>query len=191
MTDLASPSAGSEQHQPRSAPLPSPASERWRSVLGAEGRYEVSDHGRVRSLCHGGDGRPRRTTPLILKPKANVKGYLCVHVSRRFRRIHSLVLEAFVSPRPAGRVAAHLDGIAANNNAGNLAWVTPAENEAHKRVHGTMYARARHHAAKLNEEDVASIREMRRLGAGPRALARVFSVTRGTIMSVVRGATWR
>ena len=52
------------------------------------------------------------------------------------RLVHALVLEAFVGPRPGGAVARHLDGNRLNNEASNLAWGSPAENNADSERHG-------------------------------------------------------
>jgi len=43
--------------------------ERWLPVVGAEGRYEVSDQGRVRNA-----------TGRILSPNSQTSGYLIVHL---------------------------------------------------------------------------------------------------------------
>jgi hypothetical protein len=127
------------------------ATETWRPIAGRPG-YEVSDFGRVRSL----DRVVRRLqhgrlvdvhykgVMLRLNPAGN--GYLNVNLGRgRSARVHSLVLEAFVGPRPAGHQAAHADGDKLNNAAANLRWATPQENNADKRLHGTLQRGSRSH----------------------------------------------
>ncbi len=52
--------------------------------------------------------------------------------------IHTLVLEAFVGPRPEGYVACHCDGNQANNTPENLRWDTVKNNIHDKFAHGTM-----------------------------------------------------
>lgn len=44
------------------------------------------------------------------------------------RYVHTLVLEAFVGPRPTGGVARHLDDNGENNAVENLCWGTVSEN---------------------------------------------------------------
>lgn len=63
--------------------------------------------------------------------------------THRFRRVHHLVLEAFVGPRPAGMETRHLNGVRADNRLENLAWGTPTENAADKIRHGTATRRRR------------------------------------------------
>lgn len=112
------------------------SAERWLPVPGAS-RYEVSDHGRVRSLV-------RWTPPRILSPAKSRKGYLTVGIFTdagggrpRTARVHHLVLEAFVGPRPPGRETRHLDGDPANNYLSNLQWGTASENQQDVLRHGT------------------------------------------------------
>lgn len=105
----------------------------WASIPGWEGLYEVSMDGQIRSLPRNGKaGRTMRTF-------ITEKGYRRVYLYRGDRiervRVHTAVLRAFVGPRPAGMVTRHLDGDPANNHLSNLAWGTPAENEADKKRH--------------------------------------------------------
>lgn len=55
----------------------------------------------------------------------------------RTRKIHHLVLEAFVGPRPDGLETCHNDGVPANNWLTNLRWDTKPNNAKDRRVHGT------------------------------------------------------
>lgn len=109
------------------------ADERWASVVGAEGRYEVSDLGRVRSLL----GRSPRL--LTLKPNSN--GYLTVNIysgsrPRRRRSVHQLVAEAFTGPHPPGTDVRHLNGVKTGCRAVNLAYGTRSQNMLDAVQHG-------------------------------------------------------
>lgn len=114
--------------------------ERWRPVVGFEGSYEVSDYGRVRSLPRRASNG-RRLGARILKSQATSYGYLCVFLYRdngpEFRKVHTLVLEAFVGPAPAGQICRHLDGNPANPSLMNLKWGTHSENNLDQVAHGT------------------------------------------------------
>ncbi|MBN6037453.1 NUMOD4 motif-containing HNH endonuclease [Amycolatopsis sp. 195334CR] len=101
--------------------------ETWRSVPGFEGRYSVSDWGRV--LSH----LPRHKNGSgLLRPSRDRKGYLRVGLFKDGRNhtvtVHKLVLTAFVGPRPEGLEARHLDGNPAHNALVNLCWGSSKEN---------------------------------------------------------------
>lgn len=121
------------------------SNEEWRPIVGFEGRYEISDHGNVRSLdryetLSNGHRRFHRGGPKAAT--LNPTGYRYVHLRRDAqgckRFVHALVLEAFVGPRPApGMHGCHNDGNPLNNHVANLRWDTPKGNVADKRIHGT------------------------------------------------------
>jgi len=99
--------------------------ENWLPVVGYEGLYRVSDQGRVYSFqpWRGQVGR-------ILEPRCG--RYLRVNLAKdksyQTRRVHILVLEAFVGPRPPGKDGLHWDDDRTNNWLTNLRWGTPSDN---------------------------------------------------------------
>lgn len=117
--------------------------ERWLPVPGWEGFYEVSDHGRVRSLARivpraGGSHLPVRAK--VRKPQVDGNGYLqvtlCREGEKHWQKIHVLVLLAFVGPRPDGLFACHNDGVPKNCHLSNLRWDTPSSNMHDRVAHG-------------------------------------------------------
>lgn len=113
--------------------------EAWKPVRGHEGRYEVSDLGRVRSLPQiTSDGRRLGTKVLCGRPQRS--GHLSVPLTSasacRNALVHRLVLIAFVGPPPPGMHALHSDGDPANNRLSNLRWGTPSENSFDAVRHG-------------------------------------------------------
>lgn len=156
--------------------------EAWLSVTGFP-QYEVSSHGGVRN----------RTTGRRLKASPDAWGYPRVTLRRAgegcYRKVHILVLEAFIGPRPNPKFdGRHLDGTRNNNNLDNLAWGTHAENAEDSRRHGTMIVGSRHCAAKLTEDDVAAIR---RSALPSPELARIHRVAPRTIRDARNQITWR
>jgi NUMOD4 motif-containing protein len=125
------------------------AGETWRLLPDAEGRYEVSDQGRIRSLMAGcRAGTVPRRRPLLMTPYDNGRGYLVVNLrltsGYRCQGVGELVLRAFVGPRPAPHFqAAHGNGQPYDNHLSNLRWATPKENDADKDAHGTRPRRLR------------------------------------------------
>ena len=177
--------------------------EEWRPVAGYERKYEVSSHGRARSLY----GRKRPLgTPRILKPWL-ATGYPAVSLSVAGKavkfRVHTLVLTAFVGARPAGRECAHRDGDRTNNHLSNLRWATFSENYEDARRHGRNYAGDRHKSRNvpgshrgtgnpgsvLTPDCVREIRRQRHI-VSQRALAAKFGVTRQTVSDVQLRRSW-
>lgn len=109
----------------------------WLPVVGWEGLYEVSDQGRVRSVERVVRfGATTRTVPsTVLKPGKTTKGALYVVLSNGKscnRRVHQLVLEAFVGTCPPGMEGCHWDDNKENNALTNLRWDTHSANEFDK-----------------------------------------------------------
>lgn len=109
--------------------------ERWLPIRGFEGRYEVSDQGRVRSLDHfvrivrhGVEGE-RLVRGRVLKPGPNGSGHVTVALGKgNSRQVHQLVLETFVGPCPTGQESLHRNHVPNDNQLGNLFYGTRGEN---------------------------------------------------------------
>lgn len=118
--------------------------EEWLPVVGYEGLYAVSTHGRVRSVERTAPMRHRGTGEMITRRvpavalKAHPAGrYLSVslsdgHNKQRTMAVHLLVLEAFRGPRPPGMKGCHWDDNLLNNHLSNLRWDTQSANELDK-----------------------------------------------------------
>ena len=112
--------------------------EEWRPVVGYEGLYEVSSHGRVRSLDRVTtymDGRRVAYQGRVLALSDNGYGYAVVTLSRgrrdkKVRLVHSLVMESFDGPRPTGFDICHRDNDKRNNRPENLRYDTREGNLA-------------------------------------------------------------
>lgn len=116
--------------------------ENWKDIPGFEGRYQVSDAGRVRSLpfmqrylLRNGVEAFRRTTERILATQPNNKGYLLVHLhkdnQRRAFTVHSLVAQAFIPNPDRLPEVDHIDRNRANPAAANLRWLSRSDNRKH------------------------------------------------------------
>lgn len=137
----------------------------WKPVYGYDGLYEVSSTGDVRSVDRIAThqmGGPLKLRGKKLSVHVNPKGYctyaLCRHGKLKTFAAHTLVLEAFVGPRPEGQEACHLDGNRQNPRLDNLRWDTRVENQRDRLVHGTDIRGEKHPKCKLTEEQVQSIR---------------------------------
>ncbi|MBV9921114.1 MAG: HNH endonuclease [Pseudonocardia sp.] len=110
--------------------------EEWREIPGYEGRYEVSSHGRVRSMPFWANNRwgPMLRSGKIRSAKPDKRGYRAVWLSDGAGglekvRVHRLVLLAFVGPPPEGAPhGLHEDDDRSNNHVSNLYWGDQLEN---------------------------------------------------------------
>ena len=104
--------------------------EQWKDIIGYEGRYMVSDLGRVKSL-------PKNRHKSIIK-KANSnghKGYLALALSldgkHKAKYVHILVAEAFIPKPLLKRTVNHKNGVKYDNRVTELEWATYSENHLH------------------------------------------------------------
>lgn len=113
--------------------------ETWKAIAGYEGRYEVSDLGRVRSLertiCRS-VGKPYLLKGRVLKPLVDSDGYHMVMPAKEgvyeTLKIHRLVAIAFLPAGGAEQTEVnHKNLVKSDNRVGNLEWATHAENVAH------------------------------------------------------------
>jgi hypothetical protein len=81
--------------------------------------------------------------------------YLTVNLERgdekRRVRIHTLVIEAFVGPRPGGLEACHGPGGSDDNSRPNLRWDTRRENMLDEVRHGTHHNAVKTHCKRNHE----------------------------------------
>lgn len=153
--------------------------EEWRPVASHPGKYEVSNHGRVRGL------KRRRLMNLRL-----LGGYMEARLSgpEIGRRVHRLVAEAFI-PNPLNKpVVNHIDCDRTNNLVTNLEWCTVKENIHHSARLG----RSKFGASRvLTYEQAAEVREIRdHTGLPASKIAPLFGVSKGTIEKILQGALY-
>lgn len=111
----------------------------WKKVKGFEGYYEVSNLGRVRSvdryILKFGCSTPTFYASKVLTPAPDKKGYptvcLCINSKQSPKKVHRLVVSAFLVPVEGKRQVNHKDGDKANNTVSNLEWSTGSENVQH------------------------------------------------------------
>jgi len=151
--------------------------ERWVPCVRSS-RYAISSHGRVRTV------RGNRWKPAGLCRLSNMGGYPCVGINRQVTRVHILMLEAFVGPRPEGMVIRHLDGNPENNHLSNIVYGTHAENSLDACRHGSM-------SRGLKPADVRKIRDL--VSAGGLSLTQIgarYGVGKSCISNIASGRRW-
>ena len=160
--------------------------EEWRQVVGREGRYEVSNLGRVRTV-HG----------RILGQWANDQGYMLARVEhpRRCLRVHRAVAEAFVKNPEGKPFVNHLDCIRSSNAATNLEWCTQAENLRHAaslgRLQKAYWKGKRSPNASLADEQVRQMRQLYAAGNISWSLiGEIFGVSKRCAGRAIKGETY-
>jgi hypothetical protein len=170
----------------------------WKPVPGYEGTYEVSDGGDIRSLdrmvsCHSGR---RLVRGQLIKSRPSLKGgYRLVTLSSAShsttRTVHSIVMEAFVGPRPLGFQVAHEDDNGCNNALNNLSYKTCLDNHLDKVKHGRTARGSLINKSKLTEDQAVAIRYRRYEGESIVILAQEFGVSTTAISMICIGKNWK
>lgn len=108
----------------------------WKDIRGYEGIYQISNHGRVKSIdrrvrnhkC----GATRTIKEHIIHSTDNGNGYQIVGLRGNGKRknfyVHRLVAEHFIEKPDGKEYINHMDYNRANNNVANLEWCTQKEN---------------------------------------------------------------
>lgn len=161
----------------------------WMAIPGWDGLYEVSDLGRVWSV-------PRRgVRGGFVNPSPDPRGYLRVTLCRNGthvkRRVHQLVAEAFIGPRPPGHEVRHGPGGKSDNRSVNLSYGTSQDNSDDMIRDGTVNHGEDVPVAKLTWSDVNEIRRRCAAGESQTALAREFGTCQSNISRIVLGKQWR
>lgn len=178
-----------------------PAIEEWRAVPGFEGYYEVSSHGRVRSLdrlCTGGRwGNMRRRKGRVLaqvRDKRDGRFHVILAKDKKHTtyRVSTLVALAFIGPRPLGLEVCHLFDDKSDNSVGSLYYGTHQQNCDDRTRNGKTMRGEKATGAKLTANNVREIKSaLREPGKYTQAeLGERYGVTREAISGIARGKNW-
>ena len=171
--------------------------EEWKDVCGSDGRYSVSNLGRLRRnlyvVAHPTSGKLTLPGRLLSTTASATTGYPVANLRLyglppRPYAVHRLVAMAFLGPAPPGYECAHLDGDRTHCCLGNLRWVTPRENASHKIKHGTASVGSGNGNSKLSELLAARVRADKR----PQyVIAAELGVHQSLISKIKRGHIWK
>jgi hypothetical protein len=175
--------------------------EQWRPVAGLEDRYEVSDHGRVRSLpritMRG--NIPQRVRGKVIAQRQSAEGYgrvtLITPAGRIHKQVHRLVAEAFCDKPQGCDVVNHIDNCPGNNLATNLEWTTPLGNSRHMWGQGRGWAPVlkgeQSPTSKYTEAQALSVIDRLKTGASHSQIALELRVSRSFVAEISCGRQWR
>jgi hypothetical protein len=111
----------------------------FKDIKGYEGLYQISNLGRVKSLCRvdriGHKVKEKMLKPFIKKDNGYLSVSLCNNGMKQ-KNIHQLVSIAFLGHEPDGfsLVVNHIDFDKTNNNVQNLEIITQRENANKKHI---------------------------------------------------------
>lgn len=165
--------------------------ELWLDIPYYEGKYQVSDQGRVRSLDRTVMCSPKSSKTFrrlvkgrILKP-GNRSGYghkgvvLCVNGREHTKQVHELVMLAFEGERPEGMNVLHNDGDPTNNLLTNLRYGTQSDN---------MLDVSKHGLRRVTYEEVRDMRSLRDKGVPCKDVAEMYNMSPSNASRVCTGA---
>ena len=164
----------------------------WKSVVGFETTYEVSNLGRVRRST-GGQGCRAGKIMSNLPHSHRGKIYYRIRLHQNgigsFHSAHRLVATAFIPNPEVKPQINHKDGVPTNNVVDNLEWATGSENCQH--AYDTGLRVAPRNNVRFTEQQVVEIRRRYNSGEKMRALAREFKTGGTTISHIVRYDYWK
>lgn len=107
--------------------------EEWRPIKGYEGQYEVSNHGRIKSLSREENNRTLKDR--IMKQYVGKTGYmqvrLCKNNQTKLWKVHDLIAKSFIENPYDFPIVNHKDGNKINNDISNLEWCSYSHNIKH------------------------------------------------------------
>lgn len=175
--------------------------EEWRGVPEWESLYQVSNHGRVRSLDRMGKYKNTEFNRIfrgrLLKPNI-VQGYaqvtLTLDGNPYYYKVHRLVLLAFVGERPAypRHACNHIDGNKLNNRLDNLEWVTYQANMDHAVETGLLDIKGeKNPSSVLTNAQVDEIRShLSQRSLSYDQIAGLYGVSKAVIACINQGRSW-
>lgn len=158
----------------------------WKDIKGCEGKYQVSNKGRVKSLSRRvlrRNGWGVLKEKILKQQEAVLGGYL----SAAGNYVHRHVLEAFVGPCPEGMETRHLDGNPKNNNLENLCWGTHRDN-----IQDTIdQGKKGHGGSPVTDNQAAEIRELFHKGMTRKEISEKYGIKRWTVGRILREDTFQ
>jgi hypothetical protein len=172
-----------------------PYEECWEDVPGYEGLYKASTHGRVKSLGRMKWGGDRVQWYWLKGGVKKVDSKLVNMVDKdgvgKLHKLHHVILNTFVGPKPEGMECCHYDGNDSNNRLENLRWDTHLNNEDDKKRHGTGNLGEQNGSCKVNKDIVLEMRKLYSTGSYSYSKLKTrFGLSIGTISGIINGVGW-
>jgi hypothetical protein len=170
--------------------IPDLEGEIWKDVNGFEGRYKISNLGRLKSfVC-----RNYPYKPTLLNKLNSGNGYHNFTLTKDGKAfpksVHRIIAEAFIPNPNEHPFINHIDADKKNNDISNLEWVTPSENIRHayrmgllKNLKGELCANHKLTDKEFNEIFYSNME--------PKALAVAYAITEKYVKAIKSGRYFR
>lgn len=176
----------------------------WQDIVNYEGSYQISNHGRCKSIkryVNGRWGTPKLINEKILSPSINSSGYyvytLCKENKMKQYYAHRLVAEVFIPNILNKPEVNHLDGNKLNCHFTNLEWATSSENNKHahdtglNKVSNFNKIKTATIGRKFSMEQAEDIRKMYKEGImNTSELAEKYNCYNSTICNIINNKTY-
>lgn len=169
----------------------------WREIPFGDGRFQISNLGRVKSkqrMVKSSYGAQRTAKERILKTHLLNIGYygvsICIDKITKVYQIHSLLMRSFVDEDylKKGLVVNHKDGNKLNNSLDNLEVVTYKENSKHAIDTGlNINFGENHKSSKISNKTIVEIKNLFNAGLLDREIAAMFNISRAYVQQIRTG----
>ena len=154
--------------------------------LKEDSRFEISQSGVIRNA----------KTKSIKSQYVSDTGYYMITISKNNKskpyRVHRLLANNFIDNIENLKEVNHIDGNKLNNELINLEWVSHFGNMQHAFSTGLANnSGVKNGMAKLNEINVAEIKELLKQGISQYKIAEKYLVSRSAILKIHLGKTWK
>jgi hypothetical protein len=158
--------------------------EKWLDIVGYEGKYKVSDNGRIKSYLTSKKG-------ILRKISDNGYGYmflaLCKNGVKKKHRVHRLVTMAFIPNLENKPCINHINGIKSDNSVQNLEWCTHSANNKHAYEKGLNNTIGNKHASFVTANEIRRKKATTKISQ--RELAKQFCICESSISKIINYKT--
>jgi len=169
--------------------------EKWRIISEADGKYSVSDKGRVKSnpgvtICKNGQLKKRKGRVLKQSTSSNYNTVTYFLGSKKTTRtVHRLVAQVFCPNINSKEFVNHIDGDKRNNNSANLEWVTASENLYHAVSIGKMPHGENHYLSKVGEIEILTMFTLYKNGFVQKDFSSRYKMRQTSVSRILNGSS--
>ncbi len=167
--------------------------EEWKEVVGSNGRYLLSNYGRVKSfVLNKKDGVLLKCTPIN---GFKATQFTINKVNHRYF-VHKLVAEYWIERPSENHIyVTHLDRNLKNNHVSNLAWLDRETllkqyREYFTKLFNDPKRRKVMTSSKLKESDIKVLKGMLERGVPQVKIAKMFCISEMQVTRIKRGENW-